>query len=129
MAKSVFFFFLAVSLLLLLLAAASTAAAAGNATSELIYGGCARGDTVGECITAEVEEEGVEAVVGRILEQQRKRISYGALQKQPALKCNKIAGNCIGTFYQKKKKKNCIGTVNKRNAPCTYYDRCKRATS
>lgn len=115
MKRSVFFFlFFAVSLLLLLVAASATASS-GNATSGFSYGGCASGETVGECITAVVEdEEGVEAVVRRILQQQRRKLSYAALQKQPT--CNgKIAGNCIGT-------------ANGGNAPCTYYNRCKRAT-
>ncbi|KAG2301421.1 hypothetical protein Bca52824_030072 [Brassica carinata] len=116
MARSVFFFFFTVSLLLLV-AAGSATASAGNATSEFSYGGCGSGDTIGECITAAVEdeEEGVEAVVRRILRHQRRRkLSYKALQKQPT--CNgKIAGNCIGR-------------ANRRNARCTYYNRCKRAT-
>ncbi|KAG2261246.1 hypothetical protein Bca4012_013991 [Brassica carinata] len=115
MEKSAISFFLAVSLLLLL-AAASTAAAAGNDTSGLIYGGCALGDTVGECITAEIEEDGVESVVRRILQQQRRKLSYNTLQKQKAASNCKIVGNCIGI-------------ANQKNAPCTYYNRCKRATS
>ncbi|KAF2597941.1 hypothetical protein F2Q68_00011866 [Brassica cretica] len=114
MTRSVFFFFI-VSLLLLLLAVDLATASSGNTTSGFGYGGCASGDTVGECITAAVEEEeGVEAVVRRVLQQQRRKLSYAALQKQQS--CNgKIAGNCIGT-------------ANRRNAPCTYYNRCKRAT-
>lgn len=112
MARSVFsFFFFS---LLLLLAVASATASAGNTTSGLIYGGCAPGDTVGECITAAVEEEeeGVEAVVRRIL-QQGKYLGYRGLQRQAP--CNgRIAGNCLGT-------------VNSRGATCTYYNRCKRA--
>ncbi|KAF8094838.1 hypothetical protein N665_0351s0007 [Sinapis alba] len=114
MTRSVMFFFFTVSLLLLVVASAT--ASSGNATSGFGYGGCGSGDTVGECITAAVEEEeeGVETVVRRILQQQRRKLSYEALQKQPT--CNgKIAGNCIGT-------------VNRGNAPCTYYNRCKRAT-
>ncbi|CAN6858114.1 unnamed protein product [Brassica oleracea] len=112
MTRSVFFFFI-VSLLLLLLAADLATASSGNTTSGFGYGGCASGDTVGECITAAVEEEkGVEAVVRRVLQQQRRKLSYAALQKQQS--CNgKIAGNCIGT-------------ANRRNAPCTYYNRCKQ---
>ncbi|KAJ4900873.1 Protein RALF-like 27 [Raphanus sativus] len=114
MAKSLFFFFLAVSLMFLL-AAASTTAAAGNATSGLRYGGCAPGDTVRECITAEIEEDGVEALVRRVLQQQRNKVSYRVLQKQrPASNCKIIA--------------NCIGIANQKNAPCTSYERCKRAT-
>uniref|UniRef100_A0A0D3AWN7 AB hydrolase-1 domain-containing protein n=1 Tax=Brassica oleracea var. oleracea TaxID=109376 RepID=A0A0D3AWN7_BRAOL len=114
-ARSVFFFLFFTVSLLLLLAAASATASSGNVTSGFGYGGCGSGDTVGECITAVVEdEEGVEAVVRRILQQQRRKLSYKALQKQPT--CNgKIAGNCIGT-------------ANRRNARCTYYNRCKRAT-
>ncbi|CAF1920535.1 unnamed protein product [Brassica oleracea var. botrytis] len=115
MTRSVFFFFTVSLLLLLLLAADLATASSGNTTSGFGYGGCASGDTVGECITAAVEEEeGVEAVVRRVLQQQRRKLSYAALQKQQS--CNgKIAGNCIGT-------------ANRRNAPCTYYNRCKRAT-
>ncbi|CAH8390596.1 unnamed protein product [Eruca vesicaria subsp. sativa] len=114
MTRSVFFlFFFTVSLMLIFTA---TTASAGNVTSGISNGGCASGDTVSECIKAVVEEdeEGVEAVVRRILEQQRRKLSYKALQKQPT--CNgKIAGNCIGI-------------ANRGNAPCTYYNRCKRAT-
>ncbi|KAF8105719.1 hypothetical protein N665_0157s0282 [Sinapis alba] len=114
MAKSVFFFCLAVSLLFLL-AAASTTAAAVNATSGLRYGRCAPGDTVGECITVEIEEDGVEAVVRRILQQRRNTLSYSVLQKQKPACTGKIAANCIGI-------------ANQKNAQCTYYDRCKRNT-
>uniref|UniRef100_A0A1J3IGH2 Protein RALF-like 27 n=1 Tax=Noccaea caerulescens TaxID=107243 RepID=A0A1J3IGH2_NOCCA len=118
MTKSVFsiffFFFFTVSLLLLLVAASATASA-GNTTSGLRHGGCAPGDTVGECITAaieenEEEEEGAEAVVRRVLQQ--RTLGYGSLQKQPF--CNpKIYGDCIGR-------------ANRRAAPCTFYNRCKR---
>ena len=113
MTRSVIFFF-TVSLLLFL-AAFSGIASSRNVPSGFSYGGCVSGVTVGECITAAVEdEEGVEAVVRRVLQQQRRKLSYAALQKQQS--CNgKIAGNCIGT-------------ANRRNAPCTYYNRCKRAT-
>lgn len=106
MTKSLFsfsFFFCTISLLLLL-----AAASARNATSGLTYEGCAPGDTIGECIK---EEEGVKAVVRRIL-QQRRYLSYNTLQRQPI--CDgRIAGNCIGT-------------VNQRGSTCTYYQRCKR---
>ncbi|KAF3539659.1 hypothetical protein F2Q69_00024664 [Brassica cretica] len=89
MTRSVIFFF-TVSLLLLL-AAVSAIASSGNVTSGFSYGVCVSGVTVGECITAEVEdEEGVEAVVRRILQQQRRKLSYKTLQKQQS--CNgKIA--------------------------------------
>ncbi|KAJ0253995.1 Protein RALF-like 27 [Hirschfeldia incana] len=115
MAKSLFFSFLAVSLLFLL-AAASTTAAVVNTTSGLRYGGCAPGDTVGECITAEIEEDGVEAVVQRILQQRRSSLGYAGLQRQ------KAASNC--NIYGK-----CIGRANQKNADCTYFNRCKRAPS
>ncbi|KAF3536861.1 hypothetical protein F2Q69_00024549 [Brassica cretica] len=77
--------------LLLCLAAVSAIASSGNMTSGFSYGGCVSGVTVGECITAAVEdEEGVEAVVRRILQQQRRKLSYKARQKQQS--CNgKIA--------------------------------------
>ncbi|CAA7051832.1 unnamed protein product [Microthlaspi erraticum] len=108
-----FFFFFTISLLLL----PATASATGNATSGLRYGGCAPGDTVGECITAaieekeEEEEEGVEAVVRRI-QRPTKTLGYKTLQKGPG--CNsKIYGNCIAQ-------------VNQRAATCTYHTRCKR---
>ncbi|KAF2597947.1 hypothetical protein F2Q68_00011868 [Brassica cretica] len=89
MTRSVIFFF-TVSLLLLL-AAVSAIASSGNVTSGFSYGGFVSGVTVGECITAAVEdEEGVEAVVRRILQQQRRKLSYKTLQKQQS--CNgKIA--------------------------------------
>ncbi|KAF2597522.1 hypothetical protein F2Q68_00011703 [Brassica cretica] len=81
MTRSVIFFF-TVSLLLFL-AAVSAIASSGNMTSGFSYGGCVSGVTVGECITAAVEdEEGVEAVVRKILQQQRRKLSYKALQKQ-----------------------------------------------
>ncbi|EOA25872.1 hypothetical protein CARUB_v10019251mg [Capsella rubella] len=107
--------FFNVSLLLLLIAAASTTASSRNVTSGLRYNGCAPGVTIKECITAgieEMDEEGVKAVVRRIL-QQRRYLSYTTLQKQQT--CNgRIAGNCIGT-------------ANQRGSTCTYYQRCKRA--
>ncbi|CAN6849183.1 unnamed protein product [Brassica oleracea var. botrytis] len=89
MTRSVIFFF-TVSLLLFL-AAVSAIASSGNMTSGFSYGGCVSGVTVVECITAAVEdEEGVEAVVRGILQQQRRKLSYKALQKQQS--CNgKIA--------------------------------------
>ena len=89
MTRSVIFFF-TVSLLLFL-AAFSGIASSRNVPSGFSYGGCVSGVTVGECITAAVEdEEGVEAVVRRILQQQRRKLSYKALQKQQS--CNgKIA--------------------------------------
>ncbi|KAJ0245435.1 Protein RALF-like 27 [Hirschfeldia incana] len=112
MTKSVFSFFFTVSLLLLL-AAASATASAGNATSGLMYDGCAPGDTVGECIIAAVEEDekGVVAVIRRILKPTV--ISYDALLGAAAYKCN-IAGNCIKP-------------VNAKDTTCTYYNHCKRS--
>ncbi|CAA7051833.1 unnamed protein product [Microthlaspi erraticum] len=114
---SIFFFFFFTVSLLLLLAATLTSASAGNATSELIYGGCAPGDTVGECITAaneeKEEEEGVEEQVVRRILQQRRQLSYEALQK---------GAPCNPKIYS-----NCIGQANGRASTCTYFNRCKRA--
>ncbi|KAJ4871982.1 Protein RALF-like 27 [Raphanus sativus] len=112
MTNSVFSFFFTVSLLLLLAAALATASA-GNATSGLRYDGCAPGDTVGGCIMAAVEgdEEGVEAVMGRILKPTV--ISYDGLLGAAAYKCNIAA--------------NCLKQVNGKDATCTYYNLCKRS--
>ncbi|KFK39002.1 hypothetical protein AALP_AA3G187500 [Arabis alpina] len=107
MTKSVFFFFF-VSLLVLL-EASSTTASARNATSELIYGGCPPGVTVGECITAMMGEEVVEGVE--------------AVVKQ-TLKIRKTLGNpavCNGNQYS-----NCIRAVSGETSTCTLYNRCQR---
>ncbi|KFK33798.1 hypothetical protein AALP_AA5G061800 [Arabis alpina] len=113
MAKSIFSFFFFIFSLLLLLEATSATASARNATSELRYGRCAPGVTVGECITAmhaDDEEEGVEAVVRRILQQKKYLIPRG----RQAVCNGKFVGDCIGDAY------------TKNPASCTYYDRCKR---
>ncbi|CAN8253482.1 unnamed protein product [Cochlearia groenlandica] len=89
---------------LLLLAAASATSSIGNTTSGLLYGRCASGDTVGECITT------VEAVARRIL-QQRRYLSPQTTQQQPTYNC-KIAGNCIGT-------------ANGNRRACPLYARCR----
>ncbi|KFK44983.1 hypothetical protein AALP_AA1G328800 [Arabis alpina] len=111
MTRSVFFFFFS---LLLLLEVTSAIASARNATSELRYGRCAPGVTVGECITIDEEEEedGVEAVVRRIL-QGGNHLSYKGLGRQAVCKGNQYA--------------NCIRAVSKKPAPCTLGNRCKHS--
>ncbi|KFK23161.1 hypothetical protein AALP_AAs67432U000200 [Arabis alpina] len=105
MTKSVFFFFVS---LLVLLEATSTTASARNATSELRYGGCAPGVTVGECITGMIDQEGEEGVEAA---------------ERRTLKITRTGGTqavCEGKQYS-----NCIRPVLGKTAPCTYGYRCK----